>query len=111
MSEESLDYAIRDDPENHRYVLEVGGMRAGSAVYHKRNGKYIFVHTEVDPEHEGRGLGSALARHVLDEMKAKGETIVPICPFISAYIKRHNEYQEIVDQNLLDRVNGVGAAS
>jgi len=107
MSEKDLDYEIRDDPDNHRYVLEVSGIRAGAAVYHIRNGRYVFVHTEIDPEHEGHGLGSALARYALDDMTDKGVTIVPICPFISSYIKEHPEYQRLVDQDLLDRVNGV----
>jgi predicted GNAT family acetyltransferase len=111
MSDKGLDYQIRDDPESHRYVVEVAGKVAGAAVYHVRNGRYIFVHTEVEPEYEGQGLGSALARHALDEMREKGETIVPICPFIAAYIKRHPEYQDLVDRDLLDRINGVGAGS
>ncbi len=109
MAEARLNYQIRDDPENHRYVIEVDGQVAGVAVYHIRKGRYIFVHTEVGPEYEGKGLGSALARYALDEMRDRGETIVPICPFIASYIKRHPEYQELVDRGLLDRINGVEA--
>ncbi|MGH8914828.1 MAG: GNAT family N-acetyltransferase [Acidimicrobiia bacterium] len=108
MSSNQSGYEVRDDPESHRYVLEVDGEQAGVAVYHVRNGRYIFVHTEVDPRLEGKGMGSALARHALEDMKERGEVIVPICPFISAYVKRHPEYHELIDQALLDKINGTG---
>jgi predicted GNAT family acetyltransferase len=77
------------------------------AVYQLRGGRHIFVHTEVNADHEGRGLGSRLARFALDDVKAQGGTIVPLCPFIAAWVGRHPEYQEMVDQKMLDRINGV----
>jgi len=98
---------MRDDTENHRYVAEIDGKVVGSAVYHLRNGRHIFVHTEVDAAHEGEGVGSDLARYALDDVRSKGGTVVPVCPFIAAYVKRHPEYQDLVDQDLLDRINGL----
>lgn len=105
--EHASDLVVRDDPDNHRYLLEVDGAVVGLAVYHARGGRYYFVHTEVEPEHEGEGLGSALARGALDDIRARGEKIVPLCPFISAWIERHPEYAELIDQPMLDRINGV----
>jgi uncharacterized protein len=101
---------IRDDPENHRYVAEVDGAVAGMAVYHLRANRHIFVHTEVGAGYEGHGVGSALARFALDDVAARGGTVVPVCPFIAGWIARHPEYGEIVDQQLLDRINGVTGA-
>ncbi|MGH8873305.1 MAG: GNAT family N-acetyltransferase [Acidimicrobiia bacterium] len=103
--EHGADTVIRDDPDNHRYVLEIDGEVVGIAVYHIRGGRYFFVHTEIRPGHESEGLGSALARVALDDVRAKGGKIVPICPFISAWLKRHPEYQDMVDQAVLDRIN------
>ena len=103
----TLSIEIRDDPDNHRYVVEIDGAIAGSAVYHLRAHRHVFVHTEVDPQHEGQGVGSALARYALDDVKAKGGTIVPICPFIAGWVDRHPEYRAMVDRPLLDRINGV----
>ncbi len=77
------------------------------AVYQLRGGKHIFVHTEVNADYEGKGVGTALARFALDDVRAQGGTIVPLCPFIAAWVKRHPEYQDMVDQQLLDRINGV----
>jgi hypothetical protein len=97
---------FRHEPENHRYVVEIDGENIGLAVYHLRNDRHIFVHTEVAPGHEGEGVGSKLARFALDDVRATGGTIVPLCPFIAAWVKRHPEYQDLVDQELLDRING-----
>jgi hypothetical protein len=52
-------------------------------------------------------VGAALARFALDDVKAEGGTVVPLCPFIAAWIKRHPEYEAMVDHELLDRINGV----
>jgi predicted GNAT family acetyltransferase len=96
---------VRNDPDNHRYVLELEGEDAGKAVYHVRGGRNYFVHTEVDAGHEGEGLGSALAQGALDDVRSRGEQIVPICPFITAWLARHPDSQDLVDQEALDRIN------
>jgi predicted GNAT family acetyltransferase len=99
---------IRDDPENDRYVVEVDGEVAGFTVYHLRRGpRYFFVHTEIDPAFEGHGVGTALARYALDDVRSKGAKIVPLCPFIAAWIERHPEYKVMIDQEIMDRINGV----
>jgi len=56
-----------------------------------------MMHTEVPDAIEGRGVGSALARTALNDARANGLTVVPSCPFVSAYIKRHPAYLDIVD--------------
>ncbi|HEX9864802.1 MAG TPA: GNAT family N-acetyltransferase [Acidimicrobiia bacterium] len=98
---------LRHEPDNHRYVAEIDGEIVGVAVYHLRNERHIFVHTEVDPAHKRAGVGSALARYALDDVKTNGGTVVPVCPFIASWIRRHPEYDTLVDHELLDRINGV----
>lgn len=104
----SADPTVRDDKENHRYLLELDGEVMGVAVYHERGGRRFFVHTEVEPEHEGEGLGSTLARGALDDVRAMGMKIVPLCPFISSFIDHNPEYAGLIDQQLLDRINQSG---
>lgn len=99
------DPVVRDDPENHRYVLELDGEVAGLAVYHIRGDRYFFVHTEIEPGHEREGLGSVLARSALEDVRVKGAQIVPLCPFIAGFIDRHPDYEEMIDQETLDRIN------
>jgi hypothetical protein len=106
-SEESHDVRFRDDADQHRYLAEIDGRMVGMAVYQLRAGRHIFVHTETKPEYEGQGVGSALARFALDDVRAQGGTIVPLCPFIASWIERYPEYRVMVDQPLLDRINGV----
>ncbi|WP_026481741.1 GNAT family N-acetyltransferase [Agromyces subbeticus] len=87
---------VRNDDRN-RYELSFAGERAGFAQYRRHDGVIVFTHTVVLPEFEGRGLGSKLAKFVLGDAVARGERIVPECPFIAAYLRRHEEYEASVD--------------
>ena len=98
---------IIDDQEEHSYVVMVDGQRKGKAVYHLRGGRYFFVHTEIDPDMGGRGLGRRLVEFALEDVKAREGTVVPICPFFRSYIKRHPEYDELIDHEILARIERV----
>ncbi len=104
MSDEHEDVRIWDDQDNHRFALEVDGQPAGMAVYHLRGGRHFFVHTEVDDEFSGRGLGTRLVKTALDEVREAGGKVVPLCPLFAAYIERHPEYQDLVDEEIMARV-------
>jgi predicted GNAT family acetyltransferase len=86
----------RDVPERRRYEITLDGEVAGVAYYSVRDGEITLKHTEVDDRFEGRGLGSRLARTVLDEARARGLKVVPLCPFMAGYIHGHAEYQDLV---------------
>jgi predicted GNAT family acetyltransferase len=96
---------VRDDHDNHRYVIEVDGVNAGHAVYHLRGGRHFFVHTEIDPGHQGQGLASVLIGQALDDVRAHGGSIVPLCPYVLAYVDSHPEYEDLVDRKMLEEVN------
>ena len=95
---------IRDVPDDHRYVIEVDGEVAGLAVYHLRGGRHFFVHTEVSPDYSGRGLGQQLVRFALNDVRSQQGVVVPICPFFAAYIRRHPEYEDLVDRQIMERI-------
>lgn len=82
--------------DQHRYEAWSGDALAGVAEYRERGDRTIFTHTEVDAAFEGQGVGKALAAAALDETVRRGRVIVPVCPFIAAYLKRHPEYAEHV---------------
>lgn len=106
MSVQQENVRIWDDAENHRYTLEVDGQRAGMAVYHQRGGgRRFFVHTEVDDAYSGRGFGNRLVKHALDDVREAGGRVVPLCPLFAAYIKRHPEYEDLVDHEIMARVD------
>jgi uncharacterized protein len=93
---------VRDHPELRRYdVFTDDGQLGGFAQYVKRAGRVIFTHTEIDDAFEGHGLGSTLARGALDDARARGLRVVPLCPFVAAYIERNPEYQDLVDEDAL----------
>jgi uncharacterized protein len=97
-----MDIVIRDDSDGRAYVVEVDGERAGMAEYRDRDGSRVFRHTEVDDRLSGEGIGSKLVRYALDDVRASGGKVVPLCPFFAAYIKRHPEYEDLVDQEMTE---------
>jgi predicted GNAT family acetyltransferase len=91
---------VTDVPARHRYEVTVDGDLAGFAEYRERDGARVFTHTEVFDAFEGQGVGSALARGALDDVRAQGRRLVALCPFIAAYLERHGEYADLVDTAL-----------
>jgi uncharacterized protein len=90
------DVVIADAPERDRYELFVDGAEAGKATYRRRGDRVTLIHTEVDPAYAGRGLGNRLARCVLDGIRARDLRIVPVCPFMRAYIRSHPDVADLV---------------
>jgi predicted GNAT family acetyltransferase len=86
---------VKDNPAKQRFELEVEGHTA-FAAYERRPGVITFTHTVVPEELGGKGVGSRLAKAALDAVRAEGLKVVPQCPFIAAYIKKHPEYQPLV---------------
>ncbi|TYL45035.1 N-acetyltransferase [Nocardioides sp. BGMRC 2183] len=84
-------------PDSSRYEAHLDGRLAGFAEYQLATDLIVFTHTEVDSEFEGRGVGGALARFALDDVRATGErAVMPLCPFIKAWIERHPDYADLV---------------
>ncbi|UMG94840.1 GNAT family N-acetyltransferase [Nocardioides sp. TF02-7] len=88
---------LSHDPAARRYVARVGGAPAGYAEYVLTDELVVFTHTEVDPAFEGQGVGSALARFALDDVRAAGgRKVLPVCPFIKAWMRRHEDYYPLL---------------
>lgn len=87
---------VQDNPEMRRYEASVDGEVAGYVFYQQREEALVLIHTEVAEEFEGQGIGSLLAAGALDDIRARGLHIVPVCPFIRGYIERHPEYADLV---------------
>jgi hypothetical protein len=91
------DVTVLHRPEQRRYELLVAGSPAGELVYRDRGENVLaFLHTEVDPGQQRRGLGSALVTGALDDARERGFRIVPLCPFVDAFVRRHAEYADLV---------------
>ena len=91
-----MNVTVIDSPDRRRFEAWSDGKLAGFADYQRGDDLIVFTHTEVDPAFEGQGLGSKLAKGALDDVRATGARAIATCPFISAYIKRHSEYAELL---------------
>jgi uncharacterized protein len=80
---------VVDVPERSRYELRVGDRVIGHAVYHRNGDRIAFTHTEVDPACEGRGFGTKLVGEAVDDALGRDLEIVPLCPFVAAYVRRN----------------------
>jgi len=96
---------VRDEAGSSRYEVWLDGILVGSARYVRRGRRTFFVHTEIEPAHEGAGLGATLVAGALDAEQTAGTLVVPLCPFVRTYIDRHPEYVDLVDGELLAQID------
>ena len=85
-----------DNPRELRYEIHVDGELAGVIQYRRQPGVVVLVHTDIEPRFEGRGLGRQLVQHALDDLRARGLRVVPLCPFVRSFIEHRPEYAELV---------------
>ena len=93
---DSRDVRVEDNPSELRYELRVDGDLAGEIRYRRQPGSVVLVHTEIEPSLEGQGMGVVLVRGALEDIRARGARVVPFCPFVAAFIRRHHEYADLV---------------
>ena len=86
---------VRNNPAFNRFELEVDGHTA-VAYYLPAPGLVTFTHTEVPPELGGRGVGSTLVRGALELARAQGLKVASRCPFVSAYLAKHPEFNDLL---------------
>jgi predicted GNAT family acetyltransferase len=90
-------HEFTNNSAKHRYELIAEGhlsiieyMIAGNDIY--------LTHTEVPPVLEGRGIGNEIVGKALDDIKSRNMKLVPLCPFVAVYVKRHLEWNNIVKE-------------
>jgi hypothetical protein len=90
------DITVTDNAEGERYEVRVDGSLAGFAEYRGHTDTRTFTHTEIDERYEGQGLGGELVKQALEDVRAKGVHVIPMCPFVKAYMGRHPETLDLV---------------
>jgi predicted GNAT family acetyltransferase len=96
---------IRNNRDRFRYEIVVDGVVAGFLQYTMRGGRVVLAHTEVPDANAGRGLATTLVRGALDDIRQRGLGIVPVCPFVEAFIERNPDYDDLVDHEMFDALN------
>ncbi len=91
-----MSFLVEENPAKRRFEILVDDALAGFTAYVPRGEVLVFTHTEVDERYQGMGVGTALVKGTLDQLRARGGRLVPTCPFVAAFIKRHPEYAGLV---------------
>jgi len=87
--------SVRDNPQRRRYELDVEG---GVAFidYRRNDGIVTMIHAEVPHALRGGGVGSELVRGALALVRRHGDRVVPACPFVAYYVRRHPEVHDLL---------------
>ena len=85
---------VDNEPEL-RYEWWDGDTRVGLIAYRTEPGVRVLIHTDVEPRFEGRGYAGRLARAALDDIRARGLLLAPLCPFVAEFVRRHPEYADL----------------
>ena len=87
---------VRDNQQESRFEVLVDGKVAGVTEYQREGDIVTFTHTEIDSAYEGQGLGGAIARGALDQVRRDGHRVIAKCEFIAGWIDKHPDYQDLL---------------
>jgi uncharacterized protein len=87
---------VKDNPALSRFEMASGDAVA-FVEYTRAGDRIVLTHTEVPQALSGQGVGSKLVRGTLDAVRAEGLKVVPRCGFVAAYVERHPEYRDLLD--------------
>jgi predicted GNAT family acetyltransferase len=92
-----LDIAKEDGETRGRFVVTIDGHEA-ELTYSKigDSGNVIADHTGVPEELGGQGIGSALVRRLVEDAKANGFKISPLCPFVKAKLQQNPDWADVM---------------
>ncbi len=82
--------------ELHRYEIHLDGEKVGHADYKVDGDVLVFDHTEVDPAHQGKNLAGILMRHALEDVRARGLKMRPVCSYVVKFVERYDEFSDLV---------------
>lgn len=87
---------VTHDTTAERYLITVDGRDAGYADYIQGDGVRDFHHTVIDPEFRGQGLSKPLIQAALNDTRAAGDKVRPLCSAVAGFIEKHPEYRDLV---------------
>ena len=87
---------ISDNESKTRFEIRRDGELAGFLRYRRHPNQIALVHTEIYPFFQGLGLASQLIGSVLDTVRSQRLEVLPVCPFVQDYIRKHPDYLDLV---------------
>lgn len=97
------DITVTNNEEAQRFEATVHGLHA-IITYRRFPDRIVFNHTEVSPPLEGKGLAAKLSRTALDFARANHLRVVPLCPYVSSFLRKHREFQDLVSVDDLKKL-------
>jgi len=94
---------VKHNEDEQRFEAIIDGLRS-LVTYRRSPGRIAFLHTEVPPPLEGQGLAAKLVRAALEFAREQHLQVVPLCPYVSSFIRRHAEYQDLVSPDQLQKL-------
>ncbi|HVS31051.1 MAG TPA: GNAT family N-acetyltransferase [Thermoanaerobaculia bacterium] len=89
--------SVEHNQARSRFEATVDG-RLAEAGYQLRPGQIVFTHTSVPKELEGRGIAGEIVRAGLDYARGEKLGVVAECSYVSRFIERHPEYQDLLSK-------------
>ena len=81
-----------------RFVIDLGDGSEAELTYSKvGDARWIADHTGVPKTHEGQGIASQLVKALVKAAREAGVKIVPLCPYVAAWFKKHPDEADLVD--------------
>ncbi len=98
MNEEYVTLPLVKNADDRRFELKVGDYTA-FIDYKEHDRKIWLIHTESPAELQGKGAATALIEKTLAYLEENGYRLIPLCPLVAAYLKRHPEWERILDDS------------
>ncbi len=97
-SSPELSVEREEGPGKGRYFVRIDGAEAEMTYSRAGEGMIIIDHTDVPDAMRGRSVGQAMVRHAVEDARAEGRRIIPLCPFAKAQIARHPDWQDVLER-------------
>lgn len=87
---------VHDSSDASQYEAAVDGEPAGLLAYRLSDDRITLFHAETEQAHGGNGVASEMTRYALEDARTRALDVIPSCPFVSAYIRKHPEHVDLV---------------
>jgi predicted GNAT family acetyltransferase len=99
MSDELPEIKLEEGQSKGRYFLRSPQGAVAEMTFSKVGEHMIIIdHTEVPDAFRGQGVGLRLVARAVEDMRAAGKKIIPLCPFANAQFRRHKQWADVLKQ-------------
>lgn len=91
---------IVDNQERKRFEMQVNEYTAYSEYILTSKGIIFLTHTEVPKAIEGQGIAFEMIRQILENIEERQLKLMPLCPAVAAFIRRHPEWKRLLVENV-----------